>query len=267
MPGKYRAMGIGLGLLGGILTGAAIGLLYAPKRGTETRQLVKQKATQMGNQAVDMASKVADQVSKGVQQMSTNKPSSETPQNQGEGSSSDTGNQMPSTSSATRNLPVSRPDEIQTQEASHPRQRHNRRGRSATAVQVPVRQVQPQVEPPQNQNIERVVDTNGQDVGKLEGVMLDSESGKIVYGVIALENGENAGKMCAVPWPALKEERDRYTLEIAPDRMERTIVYARQSMPRQEELDAIDAVYDYYGYTHFWQKKRDRESPPAGNLD
>ena len=42
---KDHAIGFGIGLLTGAVIGGVIALLYAPKTGKETRQLIKDKAT------------------------------------------------------------------------------------------------------------------------------------------------------------------------------------------------------------------------------
>jgi len=39
--------GFGIGLLTGVIIGGVIALLYAPKTGKETRQLIKDKATEV----------------------------------------------------------------------------------------------------------------------------------------------------------------------------------------------------------------------------
>lgn len=42
---KDNVTGFGIGLLTGVIIGGVIALLYAPKSGKETRQLIKDKAT------------------------------------------------------------------------------------------------------------------------------------------------------------------------------------------------------------------------------
>ena len=44
---KDNAIGFGIGLLTGAVIGGVIALLYAPKSGKETRQLIKDKATEV----------------------------------------------------------------------------------------------------------------------------------------------------------------------------------------------------------------------------
>ena len=44
---KDNAIGFGIGLLAGAVIGGVIALLFAPKTGKETRQLIKDKATEV----------------------------------------------------------------------------------------------------------------------------------------------------------------------------------------------------------------------------
>ena len=50
---KDHAIGFGIGLLAGAVIGGVIALLYAPETGKETRQLIKDRATE----AVDVLKK------------------------------------------------------------------------------------------------------------------------------------------------------------------------------------------------------------------
>ena len=51
------------GLLLGAVIGAAIGLLYAPQPGTETRRMVKEKAVEIKEKAVKAAGKIKESAS------------------------------------------------------------------------------------------------------------------------------------------------------------------------------------------------------------
>jgi gas vesicle protein len=46
---RDRAVGLGIGLLTGAIIGGVIGLLFAPRTGKETRQLIKEKATDVAD--------------------------------------------------------------------------------------------------------------------------------------------------------------------------------------------------------------------------
>lgn len=267
MLGNKRMMGIGFGLLGGLIAGAAVGLMYAPKRGEETRKLVKDKAMELRNRAMDTASLVATKATQAMQQIQGNTPSQP-------GSMAGTAGDAVI---ENRELPVSRPMEIPTEEAAHPgprasqqaSQQASRRARNNALRRVTVNTTMtPRVAPEKNVGGNTVIDNTGKKIGKLEGVMLDTENGQIIYGVIAMGDGGMEEKLCAYPWPAFRETgNERYTLDIAPEKMERMVTFTRQNMPSQTALDDIDAMYDYYGYTHYWQKKRTGTSVPVENLD
>jgi gas vesicle protein len=51
------------GILLGAVIGAAVGLLYAPQPGTETRRMVKEKALEVKEKASKAASKIRESAS------------------------------------------------------------------------------------------------------------------------------------------------------------------------------------------------------------
>ena len=59
---RDHACGFGIGLLTGAVIGGVIALLYAPKTGKETRQLIKEKATDVVDAIKDKTSGVVDEV-------------------------------------------------------------------------------------------------------------------------------------------------------------------------------------------------------------
>jgi gas vesicle protein len=68
---KDHAIGFGVGLLAGAVIGGVIALLYAPKSGKETRQLIKDKVTgvvdavkEKTGEVMDTAKEVASEASR-----------------------------------------------------------------------------------------------------------------------------------------------------------------------------------------------------------
>jgi gas vesicle protein len=59
---KDNAIGFGIGLVTGAVIGGVIALLYAPKTGKETRQLIKDKATEVVDTLKEKTSGVIDTV-------------------------------------------------------------------------------------------------------------------------------------------------------------------------------------------------------------
>jgi len=59
---KDSGSGFFTGLMVGALIGVVVGFLYAPQSGSETRRIVKEKATAMKEKASTVAGKVKDVV-------------------------------------------------------------------------------------------------------------------------------------------------------------------------------------------------------------
>jgi gas vesicle protein len=59
---KDHAIGFGIGLLTGAVIGGVIALLYAPKTGKETRQMIKDKASSVVDAVRGKSTEVADEV-------------------------------------------------------------------------------------------------------------------------------------------------------------------------------------------------------------
>ena len=67
---KEMAKGFGIGLLVGAVIGGVIALLYAPKTGKETRQLIKDKATEVVDTLKEETSGVIDTVKEAASEAS-----------------------------------------------------------------------------------------------------------------------------------------------------------------------------------------------------
>ena len=59
---RDRTIGVGIGLLAGAVIGGAIALLYAPKSGKETRQLIRDKTVEVVDTARAKTSDIMDTV-------------------------------------------------------------------------------------------------------------------------------------------------------------------------------------------------------------
>lgn len=67
---KDNAIGFGIGLLVGAVIGGVIALLYAPKTGKETRQLIKDKATKVVDAVKEKTTEVVDAVKESASEVS-----------------------------------------------------------------------------------------------------------------------------------------------------------------------------------------------------
>jgi gas vesicle protein len=60
MSDKDTGSSFFMGFILGVVAGTAIGLLYAPKRGAETRELLKEKTESAAEKAKEVAAKVKE---------------------------------------------------------------------------------------------------------------------------------------------------------------------------------------------------------------
>ncbi len=67
---KDYAIGFGIGLLTGVVIGGVIALLYAPKTGKETRQLIRDKRTAVVDAVKEKTSGVIDTVKEAASEAS-----------------------------------------------------------------------------------------------------------------------------------------------------------------------------------------------------
>jgi gas vesicle protein len=56
-----------LGILGGVAVGAALGILFAPTKGSETRKKIADKGNDLKDNFKDSLSKLTDKISKSVE--------------------------------------------------------------------------------------------------------------------------------------------------------------------------------------------------------
>ena len=67
---KDHAIGFGIGLLTGAVIGGVIALLYAPKTGKETRQIIKDKTTEVVDTVKEKTSGSIDTVKEAASEAS-----------------------------------------------------------------------------------------------------------------------------------------------------------------------------------------------------
>ena len=111
---------------------------------------------------------------------------------------------------------------------------------------------------------DKVVNSAGDDLGKIEELMIDLQDGRVAYAVLSFGGFLGRGnKHFAIPWQALSPRLDEhvFTLEIPRDILEKAEGFDKDRWPTSRE--ELSSTYTYYGYQPYWQTGAAR---PAGTF-
>ena len=95
-----------------------------------------------------------------------------------------------------------------------------------------------------------VCNTKGKSLGKLQDIMLDTESGRIAYAVLSSGGFLGMGdRLFAVPWSALKldGEQRRFILDVDAERLKAAPGFDKDHWPDMADKAWATEVHSYYG--------------------
>jgi sporulation protein YlmC with PRC-barrel domain len=102
---------------------------------------------------------------------------------------------------------------------------------------------------------DNVVNSGGENLGKIEDFMLDVESGRIRYAVLSFGGVLGIGsKLFAIPAEALTvdTERKRLVLDIDKKRLENAPGFDKDNWPNFADPTLGREIYGYYGRKPYW---------------
>jgi sporulation protein YlmC with PRC-barrel domain len=105
---------------------------------------------------------------------------------------------------------------------------------------------------------DRVRNMAGEDLGKVEEIMIDMEGGRVAYAVLSFGGVLGLGnKLFAVPWEALTVDTEEHKMVLNVDHatLENAPGFDKDNWPGTEggKRWLVD-VYDYYGYEPYWDR-------------
>lgn len=101
-----------------------------------------------------------------------------------------------------------------------------------------------------------VVNPQGEDLGKVEEIMLDIRSGRVAYAVLSFGGFLGLGeKLFAVPWDAMVLDTNRqvFVLNVEKETLKNAPGFDNDSWPLTGDTDWLASIYDYYGYKPYWR--------------
>jgi sporulation protein YlmC with PRC-barrel domain len=102
---------------------------------------------------------------------------------------------------------------------------------------------------------DQVVNSQGEDLGKLEELMIDLDEGKIAYAVLSFGGFLGMGdKLFAIPWDALTVDtvNERIELDIQKETLKEAPGFDKDNWPETTDRQWLSDVYGYYGYEPYW---------------
>ncbi|MBB5458076.1 PRC-barrel domain-containing protein [Paraburkholderia sp. Cpub6] len=117
----------------------------------------------------------------------------------------------------------------------------------------------------------KVISSDGQDLGKISDIMLDVRSGRIAYAVLT----EGAflgigGTLHAIPWRSLTLDTDRkcFQLDATAEQVKSSPGFDKDHWPAMADRAWGTSVHQFYHREPYWEATRSVvESDPATRVD
>lgn len=100
-----------------------------------------------------------------------------------------------------------------------------------------------------------VVNTAGDNLGEIKGIMLDVQGGRIAYAVLSFGGIFGIGsKLFAVPWSALTLDAGerRFILNVPKERLENAPGFDKDHWPSMADSSWATALHTYYDVRPYW---------------
>jgi sporulation protein YlmC with PRC-barrel domain len=102
---------------------------------------------------------------------------------------------------------------------------------------------------------DKVVNLSGQDIGRIEELMIDVTTGRVAYAVMSFGGFMGIGnKLFALPWSALTvdEAKKRFVVNVTKESLEKMPGFDKDHWPDLNDLEYATGVYRQWGATPYW---------------
>jgi len=100
-----------------------------------------------------------------------------------------------------------------------------------------------------------VINARGDDLGKIEAIMLDVTSGRIAYAVLSFGGFLGMGsKLFAIPWSALTLDTDQkcFILDVPKERLDNAPGFDKDHWPQMADPTWASDLHSYYDVQPYW---------------
>ena len=98
---------------------------------------------------------------------------------------------------------------------------------------------------------DKVVNLKGENLGKVEEIMINIDSGEVAYAVLSFGGFLGMGdKLFAIPWEALTLDEDNkwFALNVSQDKLEKAPGFDKNHWPDMADTRWSNEINQYYGY-------------------
>jgi len=106
---------------------------------------------------------------------------------------------------------------------------------------------------------DRVWNNAGEELGNIEELMIDIDSGRIAYAVLSFGGILGFGdKLFAIPWNALKLDvaNNVFKLNIEKKVLEKAPGFDKDNWPDMADSAWGNEIYKHYGYQPYWDRDK-----------
>ena len=103
---------------------------------------------------------------------------------------------------------------------------------------------------------DRVMNPAGEDLGKIEELMIDLNGGRVAYAVLSFGGFLGMGdKLFAIPFQALKLDKDRHSfvLDVDKEKLKNAPGFDKNNWPSTADRKWGSGIHSYYGYKPYWE--------------
>lgn len=102
-----------------------------------------------------------------------------------------------------------------------------------------------------------VYNREGESLGDIKDLMIDTNEGKIAYAVLSFGGFLGLGdKYFAMPWDAftVDKQNERLILNVDKERLENAPGFDKDNWPDNSNHDYLTKVYNHYQYKPYWNR-------------
>ena len=116
---------------------------------------------------------------------------------------------------------------------------------------------------------DKVRNSQDEDLGKIEELMVDTATGRIAYAVLSFGGFLGVGdKFFAIPWAALRLDlqNECFILDVPKEKLKNAPGFDKSEWPNMADLRWGGSIYDYYGQEPYWAVANGPKSSSAPRL-